>query len=82
VTGLFAQRAFSEILAEKQIDLQFGYNFETGAMKGASLLLQVNNLRNSPYQTRQGDAFSGGSYAPERYTTYGRQLLLGLSYKL
>jgi len=42
----------------------------------------VNNLNNSPYQTRQGSPFSGGSYAPERYTTYGRQLLLGLNYKL
>jgi iron complex outermembrane receptor protein len=51
-------------------------------MKGASVLLQVNNLQNSPYQTMQGDPFSGGSYAPERFTTYGRQVLLGLNYKL
>lgn len=82
VTGLFAQRAFSEILAEKQIDFQTGYAFEQGALKGLALLVQVNNLNNSPYQTRQGDPFTGGSYAPERYTTYGRQLLLGVSYKL
>ncbi len=82
VTGLFAQRAFSEILAEKQLDFQMGYNFEQGALKGASILLQINNLGNEPYQTKQGDAFSGGSYAPERYTTYGRQLLLGVNYKL
>jgi iron complex outermembrane receptor protein len=82
VTGLFAQRAFSEILAERQIDLQLGYAIEEGAYKGLSFLFQVNNLNNSPYQTRQGDPFSGGSYAPERYTTYGRQLLLGLNYKL
>lgn len=82
VTGLFAQRAFSEILAERQIDLQLGYAIEEGAYKGLSFLFQVNNLNNSPYQTRQGDAFSGGSYAPERYTTYGRQILLGLNYKL
>ncbi|WP_229205579.1 MULTISPECIES: TonB-dependent receptor [unclassified Duganella] len=82
VTGLFAQRAFSEILAERQIDLQLGYAIEEGKYKGLSFLFQVNNLNNSPYQTRQGDPFSGGSYAPERYTTYGRQLLLGLNYKL
>jgi iron complex outermembrane receptor protein len=82
VTGLFAQRAFSEILAERQIDLQLGYAIEEGTFKGLSFLFQVNNLNNSPYQTRQGDAFSGGSYAPERYTTYGRQYLLGLNYKL
>lgn len=82
VTGLFAQRAFSEILAEKQVDFQTGYSFEEGRFKGMSILLQVNNLGNEPYQTKQGDAFSGGSYAPERYTTYGRQVLLGVSYKL
>lgn len=82
VTGLFAQRAFSEILAEKQIDFQLGYSFEQGPLKGAALLLQINNVKNAPYQTMQGDAFTGGSYAPERYTTYGRQVLLGLNYKL
>jgi len=83
VTGLFAQRAFSEILPEKQIDFQTGYSFDDGGrFKGLSVLLQVNNLNNEPYQTKQGDPFSGGSYAPERYTTYGRQVLLGLSYKL
>jgi iron complex outermembrane receptor protein len=82
VTGLFAQRAFSEILAENQVDLQLGYSFDNGPLKGASLLLQVNNVQNAPYQTMQGDPFSGGAYAPERYTTYGRQVLLGLNYKL
>jgi iron complex outermembrane receptor protein len=69
-------------LAERQIDLQVGYAIEEGTYKGLSFLFQVNNLNNSPYQTRQGDPFSGGSYAPERYTTYGRQILLGLNYKL
>jgi iron complex outermembrane receptor protein len=82
VTGLFAQRAFSQILAERQVDLQLGYAIEEGTYKGLSFLFQVNNLNNSPYQTRQGDPFSGGAYAPERYTTYGRQFLLGLNYKL
>ncbi|WBS02612.1 TonB-dependent receptor [Pseudoduganella sp. SL102] len=82
VTGLFAQRSFSEILAEKQIDFQIGYAIEQGPYKGLSFLLQVNNLNNEPYQTRQGDPFASGAYAPERYTTYGRQMLLGLNYKL
>ncbi|QGZ39995.1 iron complex outermembrane receptor protein [Pseudoduganella flava] len=82
VTGLFAQRSFSEILAEKQIDFQVGYAIESGPYKGLSILLQVNNLNNEPYQTRQGDPFASGAYAPERYTTYGRQMLLGLNYKL
>ncbi|WP_229459147.1 TonB-dependent receptor [Massilia cavernae] len=82
VTGLFTDRSFSEILAEKQVDIQLGYAIETGQYKGLSFLLQVNNLNNAPYQTRQGDGFSNGAYAPERYTTFGRQVLLGVNYKL
>ncbi|MBQ5946731.1 TonB-dependent receptor [Massilia sp. ST3] len=82
VTGLFAQRAFSEILAEKQVDVQLGYEFQDGPYKNLSFLLQVNNLGNEPYQTKQGSAFASGAYAPERYTTYGRQVLFGVNYKL
>jgi iron complex outermembrane receptor protein len=82
VTGLFAQRAFSEIRAERQIDLQLGYEFQEGRFKNLGLLVQANNLHNQPYQTTQGSPFGGGAYAPERYTTYGRQILFGLNYKL
>ena len=45
-------------------------------------MVQANNLNNAPYQTIQGSPFSSGAYAPERYTTYGRQVLVGLNYKL
>jgi iron complex outermembrane receptor protein len=82
VTGLFAQRAFSEIRAERQIDVQIGYEFQDGPFKNLGLLVQANNLHNQPYQTTQGSPFSSGAYAPERYTTYGRQILFGLNYKL
>ena len=82
VTGLFAQRAFSEILAEDQVDIQLGYEFQDGPFKNLGFLLQVNNLGNEPYQTRQGSPFASGAYAPERYTTYGRQVLFGVNYKL
>ncbi len=82
VTGLFAQRAFSEILAEKQIDVQLGYEIQQGTYKNLSFLVQVNNLGNEPYQTRQGSPFASGANAPERYTSYGRQVLVGVNYKL
>lgn len=82
VTGLFAQRAFSEIMAEDQVDIQLGYEFQSGPWKNLSLMLQVNNLGNEPYQTKQGSPFASGAYAPERYTTYGRQVLFGVNYKL
>jgi iron complex outermembrane recepter protein len=82
VTGLFAQRAFSEILAEKQVDVQVGYEFQDGPYKNLSFLVQANNLNNQPYQTKQGSPFASGAYAPERYTTYGRTILFGVNYKL
>ncbi len=58
------------------------YEFQAGRFKNLGLLLQANNLHNQPYQTMQGSPFSSGAYAPERYTTYGRQILLGLNYNL
>ena len=80
ISGLHNAREFSEVLAERQVDLQLGYEFQTGSLKGVSLLLQVNNLSNAPYVTRQGNGL-GDSIATERYDTYGRQTLLGVNYK-
>ena len=44
VTGVHNARTFTEIQADRQTDLQLSYAFETGAFKGLSILLQVNNL--------------------------------------
>jgi iron complex outermembrane recepter protein len=81
ITGLHNAREFSEIQAERQVDLQLGYEFQTGSLKGLSLLLQVNNLTDAPYVTRQGNGF-GDVIAVERYDTYGRQVMFGINYKL
>ncbi|MFD2366268.1 TonB-dependent receptor [Pseudoduganella sp. GCM10020061] len=80
ISGLHYARSFTEISAERQTDLQLGYEFGAGRMKGLSILLQVNNLTNSPYATVNGTA--NGVLAPEAYEKYGRQYLLGLNYKL
>jgi iron complex outermembrane recepter protein len=45
-------------------------------MKGLSLLLQVNNLKNEPYRT-----YDGTPNKPNQYTNYGRKTLFGVSYK-
>lgn len=82
ITGLHNARTFSNILADRQTDLQLGYEFNSGALKGLSVLLQVNNLTNSPYATRQGNGLTGDVIAPEEYNKYGRQTLLGINYKL
>ncbi|WP_457418341.1 TonB-dependent receptor [Roseateles sp. P5_E7] len=84
VRGTFGENVPSMILGETIIDAQIGYAFESGPYKGLSLTLQVNNLRDRPYRTRVGissGASDPNSTLPERYTSYGRQLLLGGSYK-
>lgn len=81
INGLHNAREFTEILADRQLDAQVSYEFEQGSFKGMSLLLQVNNLTNAPYATKQGNGF-GESIAPLEYNRYGRQLLLGVSYRM
>ena len=84
VRGTFGENVPSMILGETILDAQVGYAFEAGALKGLSLTLQVNNLRDRPYRTRVGissGASDPNSTLPERYTSYGRQVLLGGTYK-
>ncbi|MES2148901.1 MAG: TonB-dependent receptor [Pseudomonadota bacterium] len=80
VTGLFNARSFSEITAERQTDLQLGYEFNDGSLKGMSVMLQVNNVTNSPYATVNGS--TNGVLAPGEYNKYGRQFLVGVNYKM
>ncbi len=83
---LFATRGFTEILEDKQVDAQIGYNFEGGPLDGFGLQLQVNNLTDSPYRTRLGldsggtRTASGGSLQ-ETYEEYGREILFGINYR-
>lgn len=84
VRGTFGENVPSKIEGETILDAQLGYAFESGAFKGLSLMLQVNNLRDRPYRTRVGistGASDPNATLPERYTSYGRQVLLGGSYK-
>ncbi|MBN8501090.1 MAG: TonB-dependent receptor [Sphingomonadales bacterium] len=87
VVQLFANRGLTEILADKQLDAQIGYAFPEGSsLGGLSVLLQANNLTDSPYRTRLGvdgggARTSSGDFLPEIYEKYGRQFLFGISYK-
>ncbi|KJS27266.1 MAG: TonB-dependent receptor [Hyphomonadaceae bacterium BRH_c29] len=86
VVQLFATRGFTEILEDKQVDAQIGYNFEGGPLDGFGLQLQINNLTDSPYRTRLGldsggtRTASGGSLQ-ETYEEYGREILFGINYR-
>jgi TonB-dependent receptor len=77
VTNFANDRALKYVKGDQITDLQLGYEFDTGRFQGLSVLFQVNNVTNEPYiayavsETRQQD-----------YQEYGRQLLLGLNYRL
>jgi len=82
--ALFDQLGYTKILANRQTDLQLGYEFPEGRWKGLSILLQVNNLGNSPDSTVQVAGLPNGvnTTRPLEYDTWGRTYLLGFSYKL
>jgi len=77
VTGFGADREFIYIKKESITDLQLGYEFQSGAAKGLSLLVQVNNLNNEPYS----EYYSGDPTQTKQYTNYGRTYLFGVNYK-
>ena len=87
VVQLFANRGQTEILADKQVDAQIGYTFpKTSSLADLGILLQVNNLTNSPYRTRLGIDGGGpttasGAQFIETYEKYGQQWLLGFNYR-
>jgi TonB-dependent receptor len=77
VTNFANDRSLKYVRGDQITDAQIGYEFGPGRMQGLSLLLQVNNLTDEPYiayavsETRQQD-----------FQEYGRQILLGVNYKL
>jgi len=84
VRGVWIDKSLSAIDAERITDLQLGYSWESGPLKGVSVLLQVNNLDNTPYKTALADDSSTSTplrMMPERYIEYGRRYLLGVNYK-
>ncbi|MBD3728713.1 MAG: TonB-dependent receptor [Sphingomonadales bacterium] len=87
VVALFTNLAYTEILADKQLDAQIGYSFQDSSpLAGLGIQLQVTNVLDSPYRTRLGldtggTRTSDGNALPETYEKFGRQWLLGLSYR-
>ncbi|ESQ86074.1 hypothetical protein AEAC466_02480 [Asticcacaulis sp. AC466] len=82
--ALYANRAVTRILADKQVDGQISYQMQDGPLKGVTFLLQGYNLANSNYQTQlkvsENRAADGSSF-PENYEEYGRTILFGVSYR-
>lgn len=85
VRNIWGDTSYTTIEPERIADLQLGYNFEAGPLKGLSINFEVNNLTDEPYQNRMTvDSNSGkvpGVFYPGVYERYGRQYLLGVNYK-
>jgi TonB-dependent receptor len=71
--------------ADKVMDVQLGYAFEQGPLKGLSLLLQVINLQDKEttnFKSVGANAPDASQLLPNYTRYYGRQTLIGINYKL
>jgi TonB-dependent receptor len=69
-------RTLRYVVGESVVDAQIGYNFKEGSLKGLGLLLQVNNLGDTAYQT-----YAGSKDRPLETIKYGSTVLFGANYK-
>lgn len=77
ITDYKDDKEYTFIKGEEVIDLQLGYEFQSGPLKGLSMLFQANNVNNAKFQRYLDD--------PKVITSkdiYGRTYLFGLNYKL
>jgi iron complex outermembrane receptor protein len=76
IQGFGADRALVNIDGETVYDFQTGYSFGDGTLEGLSVLLQINNLTDEPYRQ-----FFSGNGLTQRLEKYGKQYLLGVTYR-
>jgi iron complex outermembrane receptor protein len=78
VAGFGNGRTLRYVKGESILDLQFGYELQSGPAKGLNLLLQLNNVTDEPFSTYN----NGQLQQVVNYQDYGRTILVGASYKL
>lgn len=66
------------IRPELVTDVQLGYTFQGGALKGLGVLFEVNNVTDEPYVVTQT---AEGQTVIKEFHKFGRQFLLGFNYK-
>ncbi|MBA5638092.1 TonB-dependent receptor [Duganella sp. LX20W] len=76
ISNFANSRTLRYVVGENVVDFQVGYTFNEGTYKGLGLLLQVNNLTNSAYET-----YTGTRSQQLEYQKYGRTILMGANYK-
>jgi len=70
-------RELTYFQGEKVIDLQLGYEFQTGSLKGLSLLVEMNNVNDAPYMRYRKT--KDNVIEDKRF---GRTVMVGLNYKM
>ncbi len=70
-------RTLRYVVGEEVTDAQIGYTFPSGStLSGLSLVAQVSNITNSPYQT-----YAGTKDRPLEYIEWGRTYLVGFNWR-
>jgi iron complex outermembrane receptor protein len=77
VSGLSLKRDLVSAMSEFLVDAQIGYEFQDGPMAGLAILATASNLTNEPFVTFQ----NGDERQIRDHQNYGRNYMLGLSYK-
>lgn len=77
VQGVGAERLLRMAKGETLIDAQMSYEFQDGAMRGLTLLLQGTNLTDEPFITHE----LNDSRQVIDHQVFGRRYLFGASYK-
>jgi iron complex outermembrane recepter protein len=77
ITDFSGSRALEYVRHEQITDLQTSYEFQSAPLQGLSVLLQVNNLTNTPYIDYAQD-----TRRIRDYETFGRDFFFGLNYKM
>jgi iron complex outermembrane receptor protein len=77
VQGLSLKRDLVSAKGELLVDAQIGYEFQDGPLQGLSILATGSNLTNEPFVT----FYNGDERQVRDHQNYGRNFMLGLSYK-
>ena len=77
VSGLSLARDRVMAAAEFVVDAQIGYTFQSGALEGVGVMLQASNLTNEPFITY----YNNDARQVRDYQNYGRNFMLGVTYK-
>lgn len=77
VSGLSLARDKVMARAEMIVDAQVGYTFQGGTLEGVSVLATASNLTNEPFITY----LNADPRQVRDYQNYGRNYMLGISYK-